>query len=184
MKLDRFLVRDVSGQPFSAATLRSQPTSAIEHAGTGSHYIWEGKCHPIPLSESLWKTMRIDLAVANSRHFYRLVISYWLSVQRVLGFLERLKRPYSILTGAVDVGRSVGSGDGSGEDSKADVIVSGGSRRRSRSPIAKGFTKIASPPCDSSIIGAVPGGVPGTITSSSSLSSTGLDTVGLDTPWQ
>ena len=29
MKLDRFLVRDVSGQPFSAATLRSQPTSAI-----------------------------------------------------------------------------------------------------------------------------------------------------------
>ena len=43
--------------------------------------------------------------------------------------------------------------------------------------------KIVSPPCDSSIIGAVPGGVPGTITSSSSLSSTNLDTVGLDTPW-
>ena len=73
-------VRDVSGQPFSAATLRSQLTSAIEHAGTRSHHIWEGKCHPIFLSESLWENMRIDLAVANSRHFYRLVISYWPSI--------------------------------------------------------------------------------------------------------
>jgi hypothetical protein len=46
----------------------------------------------------------------------------------VLGFLERLERPYSILTGAVDADSSVGSGDSSGEDSKADVI-SGSSRR-------------------------------------------------------
>jgi hypothetical protein len=58
----------------------SQPTSTIEHVGTRPHYIWEGKSHPALLSESLWEGMRIDLAVANSRHFYRLVISYWLSV--------------------------------------------------------------------------------------------------------
>ena len=50
----------------------------------------------------------------------------------MLGFLERLECPYSILTGAVDAGSSVGSGDASAEDSKADVI-SGGSRRRSGS---------------------------------------------------
>jgi hypothetical protein len=31
--------RSVSGQPHSAAIFRSQPTSAIEHAGTRSHYI-------------------------------------------------------------------------------------------------------------------------------------------------
>jgi len=60
---------DVSGQPFPEATLRSQPTLAIEHAGIRSHYIWEGKCHPILLSESLWEIMGIDLAVANS-HFF------------------------------------------------------------------------------------------------------------------
>jgi hypothetical protein len=88
----------------------------------------------------------------------------------VLGFLEHLERHYFILTGTVDGGSSVGSGDASGEGSEADVI-SGGSCRRSGSLIAKGFTKIVSPPCDSSIIGVVPGGVPGTITSSSSLSS-------------
>jgi|ERR1700722_2229492 hypothetical protein len=69
-------LRDVSGLPFSAATLRSQLTSAIEHAGMPSRYIWEGKCHPVLLSESLWETMVIDLAVANSRHFYHLVISH------------------------------------------------------------------------------------------------------------
>jgi hypothetical protein len=69
-----------------------------------------------------------------------------------------------------------------GKGSKADAI-SGGSRRRSGSLIAKGFTRIVSPPCDSSILGAVPGGIPGTITSSLSLS-IGLDTVGLNTPWQ
>ena len=48
--------------------------------------------------------------------------------------------------------------------------------------MAKGFTRIVSLLYDSSIIGAVPGGVPDTITFSSSLSSTGLDTAGLDTP--
>ena len=53
-----------------------QRPPAIEHAGTRSHYIWQCKCHPILLSKVLWETMRIDLAVANSRHFYRLVISY------------------------------------------------------------------------------------------------------------
>jgi hypothetical protein len=41
----------ISGQQFSAATLRPQPTSAIEHAGTRSHYIWEGKRHLILLSK-------------------------------------------------------------------------------------------------------------------------------------
>jgi hypothetical protein len=50
----------------TAAILCPQPTSAIEHAGTRSHYIWEGKCYPILLSESLWETMGINLAVANS----------------------------------------------------------------------------------------------------------------------
>jgi hypothetical protein len=90
----------------------------------------------------------------------------------MLGFLERLERPYSILTGAVNAGSSVGSGDASRKVSKADVIP-GGSHRRSGSLIAKGFPKIISPPYDSS-----------TITSSSSPSSTGLGTVGLDTPWQ
>jgi hypothetical protein len=100
----------------------------------------------------------------------------------VLGFLERLEHPYSILTGAVDAGSSVSSGDASGEGSKADV-VSGRSRRRSGPLIGNGFSKIVSPPCDSSTIGAVPGGVPGTLTSSSSPSSTGLGTVGLDTSW-
>jgi hypothetical protein len=142
----------------------------------------EGKCHPILPSESVWETMGIDLAVANSQHFYRLVISYWLSVSRVLGFLERLEHPCSILTGAVDAGSSVGSGDASREGSRAGV-TSGGGRRHSGVLIAKDFIKIVSPPCDSSIIGAVPGGVPGTITSSSSLSSIGLDTVGPGTPW-
>jgi hypothetical protein len=73
-------IRGDSGQPHSAAILRSQPTSTIEHAGTHSHYIWESKCHPILLSESLWETMGIDLAVANSRHIYCSVVSYWLSV--------------------------------------------------------------------------------------------------------
>jgi hypothetical protein len=48
--------RDVSRQLFPAVTLRSQPTSAIEHARMHSHYIGEGKCHPILLSESLWET--------------------------------------------------------------------------------------------------------------------------------
>jgi hypothetical protein len=63
-------------QPFCAL----QPTSAIENAGTRSHYIWEGKCYSILLSESLWETMGINLAVANSRHIYCLAVSYWLSV--------------------------------------------------------------------------------------------------------
>jgi hypothetical protein len=103
-----------------------------------------------------------------------------LSVWRALGFLERLERPYSILIGAVDAGSSVGSGDASWEGSKADVI-SGSSRRLSESFIAKGFTKIVSPPCDSAIIGVVLGRIPGAITSSSTLSSTGLDTVRLNT---
>ena len=100
----------------------------------------------------------------------------------MLGFLELLERPYSILTDAIHADSSAGSGDASGEGSKVDVM-SRGSRRRSRSLIAKGaFITIASPPCNSSISGAVPGGVPGAITSSSLLSSTGLDTAGLDTP--
>jgi hypothetical protein len=37
----------------------------------------------------------------------------------VLGFLERLERHYSILTGDVNGGSSVGSGDASGKGSKA-----------------------------------------------------------------
>jgi hypothetical protein len=41
-----------------------------------------------------------------------------------------------------------------------------------------------SPPCGSSIMGIAPGGIPDTITSSSTLSSTGLDTVKLNTPRQ
>jgi hypothetical protein len=65
--------------------------------------------------------MRIDIAVANSRHFCRLVISYWLLVYRVLDFLEGPERPYSTLTGVVDAGSSASSGDASGESSKADV---------------------------------------------------------------
>jgi hypothetical protein len=63
----------------------------------------------------------------------------------VLSFLERLERPYSILTGAVDAGSSVGYGDASGEFSKADVISSG-RRRRSRSSLVKGFARIVSLP--------------------------------------
>jgi hypothetical protein len=81
--------------------------------GTRPQYIWEGKSHPVLLSESLWEGMRTNLAVANSRHFYRLVISYWLSVRRVFAFLEclkRLGRPYSIITGTADASSSVGSG--------------------------------------------------------------------------
>jgi hypothetical protein len=74
--------------------------------------------------------MGIDLAVANFRHFYRLVISYWLSIWKALVFLERIERSCSILTGAVDTGNSVRSGDVSGEDSRADVI-SGRGRKRS-----------------------------------------------------
>jgi len=66
----------------------------------------------------------------------------------VLGFLERLERSYSILTGAVDAGSSIGFGDVSGESSKADVLSSS-SRGRSGSFIAKGLTKIVAPPCDS-----------------------------------
>jgi hypothetical protein len=38
-------------------------------------------------------------------------------------------------------------------------IISGGDRRRSGALIAKGFTKIVSPPYDSSTIGAILGGV-------------------------
>ena len=76
--------------------------------------------------------MGIDLDVANSQRIYRLVISYWLSVWRVLGFLERLERSCSILCGAVDAGNSVGSGDVSGQGSRVGVM-SGGSRRRSGS---------------------------------------------------
>jgi hypothetical protein len=41
-----------------------------------------------------------------------------------------MERSCSILTGAVDTGNSVRSGDVSGEDSRADVI-SGGGRKRS-----------------------------------------------------
>jgi hypothetical protein len=91
----------------------------------------------------------------------------------VLGFLERLERPYSILIGAVDAGSSAGSGDASEESSKADVL-SDSSRRRSGSFIAKGFTRIISPSCDSFILRATPGSVPSMITSSSTLSFTGL----------
>ena len=101
----------------------------------------------------------------------------------MLGFLECLERPSSILTGPVDAGSSVGSEDASGEDSKVDVIP-GGSRRRSGSFKAKGFPTTVSPPCGSSIMGIAPGGIPDTITSSSILSSTGLDTVKLNTPRQ
>jgi hypothetical protein len=71
--------------------------------------------------------MGIDLAVTNSQQFYRLVISYWLSVSRVLGFLERLEHPCFILTGAVDARSSVSSGDASGdasgESSRAGVTL-------------------------------------------------------------
>jgi hypothetical protein len=99
----------------------------------------------------------------------------------VLG-LEWIERPYSILTGAVDAGSLFGSRAVSGEDSKTDVV-----RRGSGSFIAKGFTKIVSLSCDSSITsvipGVVPGGIPGTIISSSILSFTGLDTVRLNTSW-
>jgi hypothetical protein len=47
---------------------------------------------------------------------------------------------------------------------------------------AKGFTKVASPSSDASIIGVVPGSTLSIITSSSTLSSTGLDAVRLNTP--
>ena len=66
-----------------------------------------------------------------------------------------------------------------GRGYKADVIPSG-SRRRCGSPIARSFTKVVSSPCDFSIIGVVPGRIPGTIASLSTLS-TGLDTVRLNT---
>src|ERR1700733_5145186 len=58
----------------------------------------------------VWGAVIMGLAVASSRHFCRLVISYWLSVWRVLGFLERLDRPHSILIGSIDAGSSVDSG--------------------------------------------------------------------------
>ena len=54
----------------------------------------------------------------------------------VLGFLELLERPYFILTDAIHADSSVGSGDASGEGSKADVM-SRGSRRSFRSLVAK-----------------------------------------------
>jgi hypothetical protein len=61
--------------------------------------------------------MRIDIAVANSQHFYRLVISLLaVSVEGVMLPITPRAPPYSILTGAVDAGSSVGSGDTSGED--------------------------------------------------------------------
>ena len=61
--------------------------------------------------------MRIDIAVANSQHFYRLVISLLaVSVEGVRLPITPRVPPYSILTGAVDAGSSVGSGDASGED--------------------------------------------------------------------
>jgi hypothetical protein len=84
----------------------------------------------------------------------------------VAGLPILLERLYSILIGAIDACSSISPA----EDSKADAI-SGGSGRRSWYLIAKGFTRIASPPCDSS-----------TVTSSSSFSSTGLDAAALDTP--
>lgn len=39
-------------------------------------------------------------------------------------------------------------------------MISGGDRRRSGALIASGFTKIVSPPYNSSTVGAIPGGVP------------------------
>ena len=56
-------------------------------------------------------------------------------------------------------------------------MTSGGGRRRSGVLIAKGFTKIVPSPCDSSTIGAILGGVPGIIISSSSLFFIGLDII-------
>jgi hypothetical protein len=76
----------------------------------------------------------------------------------VLGFLELLERPYSILTDAVYADSSVGSGAASEEGSKADVI-SRGSCRRSRSLIAKGLHNDCISALYSSTSGAVPGGV-------------------------
>ena len=98
----------------------------------------------------------------------------------MLGFLERSERSYSILTDIIDTGSPVGSRDASGEDSKADIISSG-SRKCSRSSVAKDFTEIISPLYDSSIIGIVPGDILGTITFLSTLPSTDLDIISVNT---
>ena len=78
--------------------------------------------------KSLWETMGIDLAVANSQH---LPLSHLILAvsKRVLGFLERLERSFSILAGAVNAGNSVGSRDVSREGSRTGVIPGGGRRR-------------------------------------------------------
>jgi hypothetical protein len=70
-------MRIASGRPFQQPHCAHNQLSAIEYVGTHSHYVWEGKCRPVLLPESLWEGGGIDLAVANSRHFYRIVISCW-----------------------------------------------------------------------------------------------------------
>ena len=77
----------------------------------------------------------------------------------MLGFSKRLERPYFILADTVDTGNFIASRDTSGRVLGAGEI-SGGDRRRSGVLRAKGFTKIVSPPYDSSTISAILGGVP------------------------
>jgi hypothetical protein len=67
--------RDDSGQPYpnSTARLHSQPTSAIEHAGTHTHQIPQGKCYFILLIERLWEWTSMPPFLALCQLFHHIL---------------------------------------------------------------------------------------------------------------